>query len=187
VTGAVAGTFANDIKKAEPTTIGLPAPLHWALFIPIAIVGYLGVIITATYILVTFPAFQRVLDIERVLDVEQRFLTGVVFISLAAAIAPAGRKIIVSILGGLWLISAICYAIAGIFRPAVLNVVEHLTNRELGFYSEPWIQALQGVAWIAAAAIPLIVTFRSKKPENVEGNICKPARPGRYARLRRNP
>jgi hypothetical protein len=164
VIGAVFGILSDAIPADEHVALRVPTITRWVLFIPIAAAASLAIIIGLVYLGISYPSVQGIIDIET------RFLSAIIFISLATAIAPAGRRIVVSILSAPWLIGGFFSTLSALFRPLITPWIEHLTHRQVGFYTPAWIQAIQGLAWLTAALIPLLVIFRSKTVRSLEVN-----------------
>jgi hypothetical protein len=154
VIGALSGIAVDGgTEVAFPSAP--PAPARWVLFLPLAIVAALPALGLA---IITELQFPRLFGI---MDVEVRFLTGIAIISVATAVAPAGKRVVASLLGGLWgLVGGIMF-FGAIARPLITAWVARSGN-VMHYYLPAWQQAAEGLAWLLAAAIPICITYATK-------------------------
>jgi hypothetical protein len=158
IVGAVYGALTDlKISNPKPPASTIPNVLRWILVLPVSIVALCALSFGFSFLKIAYPALTQISGVEG------RFFTGVAFIALATAIAPSGRRVIVSILGGFWLFGGLAWLAGGILRPLIVPQLEKLEHGyTFEFRDAAWIQTIESLAWIAAALIPMIATFRSK-------------------------
>ena len=159
--GAVSG-IAVEIEQQPVPSVRVHSLVRWLVFVPVAILsaGAVGVLLVFTEYYLPNAA--------GILKLEGSFLFGLLFISVATAVAPHGRRIIASLLGALWVISGTLYFIGALLRPVLKPWAESISKHAIDFYEPAWLQAFHGIAWIAAAAIPIVVAFNLPRVERNE-------------------
>jgi hypothetical protein len=154
--GSIIGVFAALDMADEPTQWPpqLPAVLRWLLFLPCALAA------RALVVIIPLLLFHGSENYDPV-DLWIRFMEALVFVSLATAIAPRGRKVVVSVLSALWIVSGGLYMVGGIFRPLLLAFFALHVHRDVEFLAPAWLESLQGAAWLSGGLIPALATFHA--------------------------
>jgi len=152
--GALSGLAVNGGAEV-PFPISPPTPARWVLFLPLAFAAALPGLALSLITLLQFPRLSGIMDVE------VRFLTGIAAISVATAVAPAGKRIVVSLLGGLWGVAGSFMFFGALARPLITAWVARSGN-VMHYYLPAWQQAAEGLAWLIAAAIPICSTYVSK-------------------------
>jgi hypothetical protein len=162
--GALSG-ITVEIEQQPVPPVRVHFLVRWLAFVPVALLsaGVVGVLLV--FIEYYLP------NAAGILKLEGSFLFGLIFISVATAIAPRGRRIVASLTGALWAISGTLYFMGALLRPILKPWIESISKHSIDFYEPTWLQALHGMAWIAAAAIPVVVAFNLPKlTEHSEAN-----------------
>jgi hypothetical protein len=150
--GACSPYDESDLLPQSP----LPTALRWILFLPCAIVGAFCIAFALEFAMQTFAP-----GLADLAGVEIRLLFGAIFIGIATAIAPAGRRIVVSVISLPWLVTGSGYFITGLFRPVVTSWFHRIGDPGIAFYDTPFVQCLQGLALLGACIIPIAAAFTS--------------------------
>jgi hypothetical protein len=158
---AVIFTIAAIIGAASPydendplPQLFVPAVLRWILFLPCATIGALCIAMVLELAMLTFAP-----QLAEIAGIELRLLFGVIFIGIATAIAPIGRRIVVSVISLPWLLSGIALFVGGLFPHAVAGLLGRLGHKSFTFYADPFTQLLEALGMLGACSIPMIATF----------------------------
>jgi uncharacterized membrane protein len=166
VVAAVGGAIAGAVAPAKPERVrpsrpSIPELARWLALLPCAAVASVGSILITSIagVLLRLP--------PEIVRAENGFLMIAVFLSVAGMIAPRGSRWVMLVLATIPLTFALAYFSAGIMRPIVLAIIEHIRPGSLfGFYEPPWQQSIEGVAMLFGVVIPLGASF-AKRPQTI--------------------